>query len=67
MFCYILMNFPTDLLNVTESIRQFLFPLQPPDEEPIVNLSEILTQVYQEAALDLAMATPRLTPTIIHT
>ena len=41
--------------NVTEPIPQFLFPLQPPDEEPIVNLSEILRQVYREAALDLAI------------
>lgn len=41
--------------NVTESIPQFLFPLQLPDEEPVVNLAEILTQVYQEAALDLAI------------
>lgn len=41
--------------NVTESIPQFLFPLQPPDEEPVVNLAEILEQVYQEAALDLAI------------
>ena len=41
--------------NVTESIPQFLFPLQPSDEEPVVNLAEILEQVYQEAALDLAI------------
>jgi hypothetical protein len=41
--------------NVTESIPQFLFPLQPHDQEPIVNLAEILRQVYQEAALDLAI------------
>ena len=41
--------------NVTEPIPQFLFPLQPPDEEPVVNLAEILEQVYQEAALDLAI------------
>ena len=41
--------------NVTESIPQFLFPLQLPDEEPVVNLAEILEQVYQEAALDLAI------------
>lgn len=42
--------------NVTEQIPQFLFPLLLPDEEPVVNLAEILTQVYHEAALDLAMA-----------
>ena len=41
--------------NVTEPIPQFLFPLLLPDEEPVVNLAEILTQVYQEAALDLAI------------
>ncbi|HBB32789.1 MAG TPA: hypothetical protein DDZ80_11330 [Cyanobacteria bacterium UBA8803] len=39
--------------NVRESIPEFLLPLQPPDQEPIVNLSEVLGQVYQEAALDL--------------
>lgn len=41
--------------NIRESIPQFLLPLQPPDQEPIVNLSEVLRQVYQEAALDLAI------------
>jgi hypothetical protein len=41
--------------NVRESIPQFLLPLQPPDQEPIVNLSDVLRQVYQEAALDLAV------------
>jgi Protein of unknown function (DUF4058) len=41
--------------NVRESIPQLLIPLQPGDEEPIVNLSEVLRQVYQEAALDLAI------------
>lgn len=41
--------------NVRESIPQFLLPLQPPDQEPVVNLSEVLRQVYQEAALDLAI------------
>ncbi len=40
--------------NLRESIPQFLFPLQPL-EEPVVNLSEVLGQVYQEAALDLAI------------
>jgi hypothetical protein len=32
-----------------------LLPLQSGDEEPVVNLSEILGQVYQEAALDFAI------------
>lgn len=41
--------------NLRESIPQFLFPLQSGDEEPVVNLSEVLGQVYQEAALDLAI------------
>jgi hypothetical protein len=41
--------------NMRESIPQFLLPLQPPDQEPIVNLSDVLRQVYQEAALDLAV------------
>jgi hypothetical protein len=41
--------------NVRESIPQFLFPLQSPDEEPVVNLSEVLGKVYQEAALDFAI------------
>lgn len=41
--------------NVRESIPQFLLPLQPSDQEPVVNLSEVLGQVYQEAALDLAI------------
>lgn len=41
--------------NVRESIPQFLLPLQPGDKEPVVNLSEVLRQVYQEAALELAI------------
>ena len=41
--------------NVRESIPQFLFPLQPLEQEPVVNLSEVLGQLYQEAALDLAI------------
>ncbi|HBW91351.1 MAG TPA: hypothetical protein DEG17_21430 [Cyanobacteria bacterium UBA11149] len=41
--------------NVREPIPQFLLPLQPGDAEPVVNLSEVLRQVYQEAALDLAI------------
>ncbi len=41
--------------SVRESIPQFLLPLQPGDQEPIVNLSDVLSQVYREAALDLAI------------
>jgi len=41
--------------NLRESIPQFLLPLQSGDEEPGVNLSEVLGEVYQEAALDLAI------------
>jgi hypothetical protein len=41
--------------NLRESIPQFLLPLQPGDEEPVVNLSEVLGQVYHEAALDFAI------------
>ena len=41
--------------NVRDAIPQFLLPLQLGDREPVVNLSEILRQVYQEAALDLAL------------
>ncbi|NES00210.1 MAG: DUF4058 family protein [Symploca sp. SIO1B1] len=41
--------------NVRDAIPQFLLPLQLRDREPIVNLSEILRQVYQETALDLAL------------
>ena len=41
--------------NLRESIPQFLLPLQSGDEEPVVNLSEVLGEVYQEAALDLAI------------
>ena len=41
--------------NLCESIPQFLLPLQTPDEESVVNLFEVLGQVYQEAALDLAI------------
>lgn len=40
---------------VRESIPKFLLPLKPGDQEPIVNLSDVLGQVYQEAALDLAI------------
>jgi Protein of unknown function (DUF4058) len=41
--------------NLREPIPQFLLPLQSGNEEPVVNLSEVLGQVYQEAALDLAI------------
>ena len=41
--------------NLRESIPQFLLPLQSGDEEPVVTLSEGLGEVYQEAALDLAI------------
>ncbi len=41
--------------NRRESIPQFLLPLQSGDEEPVVNLSEVLGDVYQEAALDLVI------------
>ena len=41
--------------NRRESIPHFLLPLQSGDEEPVVNLSEVLGEVYQEAALDLAI------------
>jgi hypothetical protein len=41
--------------NLRESIPQFLLPLQSGDEEPVVNLSEVLGEVDREAALDLAI------------
>nr|WP_281363571.1 DUF4058 family protein [Microcoleus asticus] len=41
--------------NVRESIPQFFLFLQSGYEEPVVNLSEVLGEVYQEAALDLAI------------
>ena len=41
--------------TVRESIPNFLLPLQIGDTEPVVDLSEVLGQVYQEAALDLAI------------
>ncbi|MDY6786360.1 MAG: DUF4058 family protein [Cyanobacteriota bacterium] len=42
--------------NLRDSIPQFLLPLQPGDREPAIDLSEILRQVYREAALDFAIA-----------
>ena len=41
--------------NLRESIPQFLLPLQSGNEEPVVNLSEVLGEVDREAALDLAI------------
>jgi hypothetical protein len=41
--------------NLRESIPQFLLPLQSGDREPVVDLFEVLRQVYQEAALDMAI------------
>lgn len=41
--------------NLRESIPQFLVPLQPGDQEPAIDLSEVLRQVYREAALELAI------------
>lgn len=41
--------------NLRESIPQFLLPLQSGDREPVVNLFQVLQQVYQEAALELAI------------
>jgi len=42
-------------VNVRDAFPQFLLPLQLGDREPVVNLFEILRQVYQEAALDFAL------------
>jgi hypothetical protein len=41
--------------NLRDPIPVFQLPLQPNDEEPIVNLYEILQEVYEEAALDLVI------------
>ena len=41
--------------NLKEPIPKFRLPLRSPDEEPVVCLQELLEQVYQEAALDLAI------------
>jgi hypothetical protein len=41
--------------NLREALPRFLFPLQSSDPEPVVDLHRILEQVYQEAALDLAI------------
>ncbi|NEP00950.1 MAG: DUF4058 family protein [Symploca sp. SIO2E9] len=41
--------------NLRESMPQFWLPLQSGDQEPVVNLSEVLRQVYQDAALGFAI------------
>jgi hypothetical protein len=41
--------------NLRDTIPRFWLPLQPGDEEPVVDLHTVLDQVYQEAALDLAI------------
>lgn len=41
--------------NLRDPIPLFRLPLQPGDEEPIVNLYEILNEVYEEAALHLTI------------
>lgn len=41
--------------NLRDGVPRFLLPLRAGDDEPVVDLSTILEQVYQEAALDLAI------------
>jgi len=41
--------------NLREPLPRFLLPLRPGDQEPVVDLQAVLEQVYQEAALDLAI------------
>ncbi len=41
--------------NLRDPIPVFQLPLQPKDDEPIVNLYEVLEAVYEEAALDLVI------------
>jgi hypothetical protein len=41
--------------NLRESIPLFPLPLQAGDEEPIINLSEVLQEIYEEAALDVVV------------
>lgn len=41
--------------NLREALLRFLLPLRPGDREPVVDLQDVLEQVYQEAALDLAI------------
>lgn len=41
--------------NLREPLPRFLLPLNPSDREPVVDLQSVLAQVYQEAALNLAI------------
>lgn len=41
--------------NLRDPLPRFLLPLHPGDREPIVDLQSVLSQAYQEAALDLAI------------
>jgi hypothetical protein len=41
--------------NLREPLPCFLLPLRPGDQEPVVDLQAVLKQVYEEAALDLAI------------
>lgn len=41
--------------NLRDEIPRFLLPLEQKTEEPIVDLKQMLNQVYEEAALDLAI------------
>ncbi|MEC4813424.1 MAG: DUF4058 family protein [Scytonema sp. PMC 1069.18] len=41
--------------NLRDPIPMFQLPLQPKDDEPIVNLYEVLEDVYEEAALELVI------------
>jgi hypothetical protein len=41
--------------NLPDPLPRFLLPLRPGDTEPMIDLPTILAQVYQEAALDLAI------------
>ncbi len=42
--------------NLRDTIPRFLFPLQIGDEEPALELHAVLEQMYQDTALDLAIA-----------
>jgi Protein of unknown function (DUF4058) len=41
--------------NLRDQLPCFLLPLRPGDQEPIVDLNELMQVVYQAAALDLAL------------
>jgi hypothetical protein len=41
--------------NLRDAMSLFPLPLRSPDEEPLINLQELLDKVYEEAALDLAI------------